>query len=246
LFPTWYSTSLAKANGRNVSADPLRALQVNVVGTANVLQATRTARAARFILASSIFVYAAAVSTDGDEDTPYRPTGAGHVHTTNFIAREFLTHDYAAAGGTPFTILRLAPVYGPRMWPGLAVRAFIDAARAGGPIVVFGDGTDRRPFIHVDDLADACVAVLGPAAKNRTYNVLGPRSITVAELASLVAVAFPDVMVIQRDEPARRGELSCADRELSADRIYGDLGWRARIPIEEGVARSIANEQVTV
>src|SRR5688500_3822421 len=155
----------AQADGRLVSADPVSGIQTNVLGTAIALEAASVVGVRRFVLASSIFVYAASTGRAADEDVMFLGEGAGHVHTTNFVAREWLVHDFRARRGLPFTILRMAPVYGPRMWPGLAVRAFLEAARRGGPIVVFGDGQDRRAFLHVCDLTAACIAVLADEAE---------------------------------------------------------------------------------
>ena len=76
--------------------------------------------------------------------------------------------------GLPFTSLRLATVYGPRMRPDALVRVFLDAALNGGEIRLEGGGAQIRPFVHVDNVVDDIAAVLAiQAAPHPEYAVAG-------------------------------------------------------------------------
>ena len=100
------------------------------------------------------------------------PEAGGHVYTTSKIAAEFLCHDFHRMYGLDFTILRYGIPYGPRMWPGLALRSFVENAFNGKPIVIFGDGSAVRRFVYVGDLAEAHVKALSGRAVNRIYNLV--------------------------------------------------------------------------
>ena len=229
------------ADARAALEDPVSAVQVNVTGTASVLDAARRAGVERVILASSCWVNNAMPVGFVDETEPFLPTGGGHVYTTTMIARELLAHDFRRLYGLSFTVLRYSPVYGPGMWPGLALGAFIRAARVGGPIVVFGDGLETRAFLYVDDLVDAFIrAALMDIARDQVYNIQGPRSVTVNELAQRVSTLFGGVKVVYRDEPSRRGELRHRGRTISCEKAKRDLGWTPKVDIEEGIIRVLA------
>ncbi|GCE16719.1 NAD-dependent epimerase/dehydratase family protein [Dictyobacter kobayashii] len=154
------------------------------------------------------------------------------------IARELLAHDFQRLYGLPFTIFRYSPIYGPHMWPGLALNAFINAAKEGGPIIIFGDGYQTRSFLHVDDLVDAFVRSLNDNAQNEVYNLEGPQNITVNELAEKVSCAFGGIEIVHYTDDNRRGELRPTnDRIVSQEKVKHSLGWIPRISIDEGIQK---------
>lgn len=228
------------ADARDVLRRPAEAVQVNAGGTAAVLQAAVDAGVQRVVVVGSSWVQAAAAGSAVTEDTPLLASGGGHIYTTTMVAREMLSHDFHRLWGLPFTVLRPSPMYGPGMWRGLAVREFIEHARRGGPLVVFGSGAATRRFLYVDDFVSALLRSLAPEAANQVYNVGGPREVSVRELAEVVARRFPGVEIVRKEDPARRGELDVTDRSVSFDKITDDLGWRPTVDIVEGVDRCLA------
>jgi nucleoside-diphosphate-sugar epimerase len=230
------------SDAREVRRDPVSGIQSHVVGTCSVLEAAHRAGSVQVVVASSIFVYAATPPGQVSESELFLPEGGGHVHVTGFIGRELLARDYFRAYGLSTTIFRLAPVYGPGMWGGLALRSFIDAARAGGPIVVYGDGSDKRRFLFIDDLVDAFVRAQGLPPGMHAFNILGPRDVTVNELARLVADHFGGIAVVHRDEPARLGELDCSRRTIVDGSAQRELGWEPRVDIVEGLQLTLVGD----
>lgn len=222
------------ADARAVLKDPVTAVQVNIGGTTVLLEAAARHAVGRTVIAGSCWVYNAMREDAVDETEPFQPTGAGHVYTTTMITKELLAQDFRRLHGVSSTVLRYSPIYGPGMWGGLALAAFLDQARAGGPVVVFGDGTEKRAFLHVTDLAGAFCRALAPVADGQVYNLQGPEVLTVGELADLVARRF-GVEVERREEPTRRGELVYGHRTVSCEKAERELGWRATITIEQGI-----------
>lgn len=233
----------AIANARKALEQPVEAVDINIKGTAAVLEAARNAEVKRVFLASTVWVYnavnqhrRAGVITEAE---PILMNGGGHVYTTSKIASELLCHDFHRLYGVPFTILRYGILYGPRMWPGLALRAFLDDSFSGKPITIFGDGSAVRQFVYVEDVAQAHVLALRPAAAGQTYNLEGNRSVTVKELAETVARFVKGVKIEYVIDPARRGEMKVS-RPISNAKARQELGWRPRVTLEEGVRRVIA------
>jgi len=239
------------ANAREALRDPVKAIEINIAGTVGVLEACRRAEVKRVIFASTVWYYNAvdqsvdlsAVKAGRvrylDETEPVLPTGGGHVYTTSKIASEFLCHDFHRLYGLDFTILRYGIPYGPRMWPGLALRSFVENAFKGEPITVFGNGSAVRRFVYVEDLADAHVRALDTVAVNQTYNLEGDQDVTIKELAESVARYVPDVTIKYIEEPSRRGELGLSGTTISNKKAKSELGWSPTTEFEDGVKRFV-------
>ena len=162
------------ADVNEVAADPVRAVQLNVEGTARVLEAARQAGADRVLLASTVWVYGATVGEgERTEAAPVDLRSAGHVYVATKLAAEMLVHSYHEMFGQHFTILRYGIPYGPRMRDALVVARFVRAALEGQPITIAGTGEQQRNYVYVEDLADAHVRALAPAAADQTLALEG-------------------------------------------------------------------------
>ena len=230
----------AVADAREALRDPVKAVQVNIGGTASVLQAARQAGAKRVIVSSTVWVCGAMGPGAVDETEPFLSSGAGHVYTTTKIASELLAHDFHRLYGLPFTILRYGIPYGPRMWPGLVLRSFLDQAFSGQPLIVHGDGSQSRRFLCIEDLAQAHVLALQDVAENQTYNLEGMRAVAIRELAELVSRLVGKTAVEYRPEPSRVGEYFKQLRQIVSNaKAYVELGWQPSVDLEEGVRQTI-------
>jgi len=227
------------ADARSALENPLKAVHTNIGGTASVLEASRQSGVKRVVLASTCWVANAMNSGVLDEASPFLSKGGGHVYTTTKIACEHLCHDFHALYGLPFTILRYGIPYGPRMWPGLVLRNFLDRAFSNQPLTIFGDGSASRRFVHVEDLARAHVLALQDVAENQVYNLEGMRFVTIKELAQLVSRLVGDVQIVFKQEPTRVGEVQFFRKLLSSNKANIELGWEPTIDLEEGVRRTI-------
>lgn len=227
------------ADARDALQHPVKAVTVNVGGTASVLEAARQTRVKRVILASTCWVANAMGAGLLDEHAPFLPEGGGHVYTTTKIATELLAHDFHKLYGLPFTILRYGIPYGPGMWSGLVLKNFLDRAFAKQPLTIFGDGSASRRFVHVEDLARAHVLALQDVATNQVYNLEGMRFVTVRELAELVSKLIGGVEIRYQEEPTRVGEFQYFRKLISSHKAYIDLGWAPAVELEDGVRRTI-------
>jgi UDP-glucose 4-epimerase len=216
---------------------PVYTTALNVVGTANVLEAARINGNARVYMASTVWVYNG--SPNGgrvDEATPFYLDGAGHIYTSTKMACEMICHNYAQLYKVPFTVLRLGIPYGPRMREELLIPAFIKKALNGEALTVAGKGDQYRNFVYVRDLAQAHVLAMSDNAINRTYNLEGLRKVTVLEVAQGIRSNIGEHVKIDF-VPERPGDFG--GKEVSADKAESELGWRPSVEFEDGLRRTV-------
>ncbi len=234
----------AIANARRSLENVQETMINNVAGTASILNACANANIKKVILASTVWVYNAADKNNSkkengniilDEESNILPTCGGHFYTTSKLCSEFLCQDFKSLKNLNFTILRYGIPYGPRMWPGLVLRAFTENALSNKPIVINGDGSARRRFINVKDLAQGHLLALDSKADNQIYNLEGDKDVTIKELADLVSLNIKDVKVEYIIDETRAGELKTDSIEISNQKMKKDLGWEINVSIEEGV-----------
>ena len=112
------------------------------------------------------------------------------------------------------------------------LRKFHEAAESGAPeVVIWGTGSPRREFLHVDDLADAAVFLMKTYDSEAIVNVGTGEDVTIAELAQTIAriTGYPGRLVFDSSKPD-----GTPRKLLDVARVHG-LGWKARIPLEEGI-----------
>ena len=205
---------------------------VNVVGTANVLEA---ASGAQVIFASSGGAGYGECAEPATEQTPFLPLSPYGI--AKKCGEEYLA-GWNRIYGSHHVSLRFANVYGPRQDAGLeggVVAIFLERLALGDATVIFGDGTQARDFVYVDDIVGSLLAAVG--STGGPYNVGTGRDTTVADLhAACARVAGTDQA--PRHEPARLGDVQRS--VLDARLIERELGWRARISLDDGLARTWA------
>ena len=217
---------------------PVYTVDLNINGTANVLEAARLNAVRRVFFASTVWIY---TGTRGNgsltEDEPFHLPDAGHIYTSSKIASEMIIHNYWQLYRQPFTILRYGIPYGPRMREELVIPIFIRKALNGEPIVIQGDGSQYRNYVYIDDLARAHLLAMNKQAENQVYNLEGSRRISITEIACTIDRVLGGGVQIKY-VPARPGDYS--GKEVSARKIFNELGWEPRVDFEDGMKRTVA------
>jgi len=217
-----------------VAADPVRAVQLNVEGTARILEAARQGGVDRVLLASTVWVYGATVGQgERTEAAPVDLSRSGHVYVATKLSAEMLMHSYHEMFGQSFTILRYGIPYGPRMRDALVVARFVRAALDGQPITIAGTGEQQRNYVYVEDLADAHVRALAPAAAGQTLALEGGAPVSVREIADTVCSLVRPVPV--EHVPARTADYEGIP--VSGRLAKELLDWAPVTPFAEGVRR---------
>jgi UDP-glucuronate 4-epimerase len=223
-------------SGPMVARDhPYSMVQVNVVGTANVLELARVHNVARFVYCSSTSVYGDAVRTEPvPEDVALFPLT---VYGASKVAGEQLVASYAAQFGVDGVSLRLSWVYGPGRTTDCVIRTMITDALAGKSTrIAYGKGFYRQ-YIHVDDVAGALISALeSEKLARRVYSVTGGSHLTFDEIAATVKEILPRAEIElgpgpdPEDGVQPRFDISAAER---------DLGFRPSLTFKQGVSQYI-------
>ena len=215
---------------------PVYTAALNVVGTANVLEAARVNGAKRVHLASTVWVYNGAKAERVDETTPFYLDGAGHVYTSTKMASEMICHNYGQMYAVPFTVLRYGIPYGPRMREELLIPVFIRKALSGQPLTVAGRGGQYRKFVFVRDMAQAHLLAMKDEAAGQTYNLEGRRRITVLEVAEGIQRILGAGVKIEF-VPERPGDFG--GKDVSGEKACRELGWAPVVDFDEGLRETV-------
>ncbi len=226
----------AQISVRASVADPLQDARVNVLGTANVLEAARLSGARKVVFASSVAVYGMPAALPVQADARFDPRSP---YAASKICGETYLRTYRALHGLDFTTLTLANAYGPRQrTAGEAgvVAIFAAALLRGEPTRVFGDGTQTRDYVYVGDVVDAFARTCGERGGGRRFNIGTGISTSDIELHSLVAEAAgaPSEPTYA---PPRPGDLPA----MAVDPVpaHDDLGWVPDTSLRDGIKATV-------
>jgi UDP-glucose 4-epimerase len=226
----------AQIDVRRSVIDPVEDASINVLGTVNVLTAAREAGAERVVFASSGgAVYGDGASIPAMEKHKRRP--ASPYGISKLIVEEYFQF-FAEAYGIDFVALGPANVYGPRQDPhgeGGVVAIFARAMLDGRPIRIYGDGSQTRDYVYVEDVVDAFVRA-AERGGGRFLNIGTGRETSVLELVeALVPITGyrrkPDFAPALPGDVAR----SCLD----PSRAKRALGWEPWTSLERGLALTV-------
>ena len=218
---------------------PIQTLKVGSLGTHNAL-GLAMAKKARFLLASTSEVYGDPLVHPQPETYwgNVNPIGPRGVYDEAKRFAEAMTMAYHRAHGVDTRVVRIFNTYGERMRPrdGRVVPALIGQALAGEPLTVFGDGKQTRSFCYVSDLIDGIYRLL-QSSETSPVNIGNPAELSVLDFARTIQrltgtkseIAFKPLPV---DDPrVRQPDISRA-RQI--------LKWEPRVPLEDGLRRTIA------
>jgi UDP-glucose 4-epimerase len=208
--------------------------EVNVIGTIRVLEAARRTSAQVVFASSGGAIYGECDGRAG-EDAPLQPLSPYGV--SKLAGEEYLSA-YNRLYDAGHVSLRYANVYGPRQDPhGEAgvVAIFLGRLAAGERPRIFGDGRQTRDYVYAGDVAQA---TLGAVGKRGVFNVGTGVETSVLDLYELCrGVAGSGLEAKHAD--ARLGELQRSVLDVS--RAERELGWRAEVPLEDGLRRTFAS-----
>jgi UDP-glucuronate decarboxylase len=221
--------------------DPVQTTKTSVHGAINMLGLAKRLRA-RIFQASTSEVYGDPIQHPQSEDYwgHVNPIGPRSCYDEGKRCAETLFFDYHREHDLEIKVARIFNTYGPRMHPndGRVVSNFIVQALTGQDITIFGDGTQTRSFCYVDELIDAFLRLMDtPAEITGPINLGNPVEFTMRELAELVVqLTGTESAIVHRDLPADDPK----QRRPDITRAKTVLNWEPKIPLNEGLARTIA------
>jgi UDP-glucose 4-epimerase len=223
-----------------VILSPVKTMRVNMVGSANVLEAaSRLPRCQRVVCfsTSEVFGQHAFRSEETDRTVIGQVGEARWTYAVSKLAEEHLAVAYFSERWLPTTVLRPFNVYGPGQVGEGALRTFIIRALRNEPIEIHGDGTQIRAWCYVDDMVDAVMlAMAHPKAVGESFNIGNQRAVT-----TIYGLANTVVRVLQSSSPvvfARRDYADVALRIPSVSKARTMLGFEAKVDLEEGIKKT--------
>jgi len=223
----------ARAGVRASVENPHVYYQTNCDGTLNLLEMCRRFGIKKFVLASTSSLYGehnpVPYREDSDTNRPLSPYAASKK------AAETLAYTYHYLHGLDVSVLRYFTVYGPAGRPDMSVFRFVRRIAENEPIVVFGDGSQKRDFTYVEDIARGTVAALKPLGYE-VINLGGDRSARLSTIIEEIGRLLDKEPQIER-RPAHPADVPATWADISKARRL--LDWSPQVPIEEGLRRSV-------
>ncbi|MEU0247475.1 dTDP-glucose 4,6-dehydratase [Streptomyces sp. NPDC006235] len=210
-------------------------MTTNVTGTQTLLQACVTTGVARFLHVSTDEVYGSIDTGTWTEDSPLLPNSP---YAASKAASDLVVRAYWKTHGLDASITRCSNNYGPRQYPEKLIPLFVTRLLRGRPVPLYGDGLNRREWLHVEDHCQAVHLVLTGGRAGRVYNIGGGTERTNAELTErLVKLLDADPGLIRHV-----ADRKAHDRRYALDdtRIRSELGYRPRKDFDQGLAETVA------
>jgi dTDP-glucose 4,6-dehydratase len=208
-------------------------VRTDVLGTQVLLEWARTG-GARFVQVSTDEVYGdVPEGHSAKEDDPLQPSSP---YSASKAGGDLLLLAYVRTYGIDAVITRGANTYGPFQYPEKLIPLFVTNALEGEPLPVYGDGRQRREWVHAEDHCAAIEVVLREGEPGSIYNVGGDEreNLEITELILELAGADPGLVRHVEDRPGH-------DRRYSVDSSRIEkLGWKRAISFETGLAETIA------
>jgi UDP-glucuronate decarboxylase len=219
--------------------NPIKTTKTSVMGAINCLGLAKRVKA-RVFQASTSEVYGDPTVHPQPESYwgNVNPIGRRSCYDEGKRCAETLFFDYHRENGVDIRVVRIFNTYGPRMNPddGRVVSNFIVQALRGQDITVYGDGSQTRSFCYVDDLIEGFLRLMEQTETVGPVNIGNPGEFTMLELAELVLkkvggkskIVYKD---LPADDPRQR------QPDITLARKY--LKWEPKVPLEEGIEKTI-------
>ncbi|MEP5154488.1 dTDP-glucose 4,6-dehydratase [Planktotalea sp.] len=225
-------------------------METNVMGTFHLLEAARAHWTTqgkpddfRFHHVSTDEVFGSLGATGQfTETTPYDPRSP---YSASKASSDHLVRAWAETYGLPVVMTNCSNNYGPYHFPEKLVPVIILNALAGKDLPIYGDGSNVRDWLYVEDHADALLTVLDKGELNRSYNIGGENERTNLQLVeTLCAIldekrpknegSYADQITYVTDRPGHDARYA-----IDPNRIRNELGWRPSVTVEEGLERTV-------
>lgn len=225
-------------------------IETNITGTYHMLEAARAYWAAqgkpdsfRFHHISTDEVFGSLGATGMfTEETSYDPRSP---YSASKAASDHLVRAWAETYGLPVVLTNCSNNYGPYHFPEKLIPVVILNALAGKALPIYGDGSNIRDWLYVEDHADALLCVLEKGELNRSYNIGGENERTNLELVKTICTildekrpreggSYADLITFVTDRPGHDARYA-----IDANRIITELGWKPSVTVEEGLARTV-------
>ena len=216
--------------------DPFGSAALQFTGTLNVLEACRTAKVSKIILASSFYVYDGLPAQSIVNESSTLDPSKMELFGATKVAAEQLVQAYHRKYGITFVILRYGSAYGWGEGSNL-IQTFFQTGLEGKDLEVWGPGKRMNQYTLCDDIAKGSVLAL--SLENEIVNLISPEETSTGQLAALMHAKFAFTVKLLTDKP-EGGDFPY----MSSRKAIRHLGWDP-VTIEEGLDRLAAHSKAT-
>ena len=209
-------------------------LRTNVEGTGMLLEAARAAGVSRFLHVSTDEVYGPVLEGEVDERAPLSPRSP---YAASKAAGDLLAQSYWSTDSLPVVIVRPTNIYGPAQFIEKFIPLAVINSLEGLPVPIYGDGQQRRAWLHVQDACEAIRAVVERGQLGEVYNIAGGTERPNLETARAIVRLLgrpPESLQHVTDRPGHDRRYAMHDAKLRA------LGWRPSVAFDQGLAQTVA------
>jgi UDP-glucuronate 4-epimerase len=208
--------------------------RVNVTGTVNLLELSRTHGIEQFIYGGTSSVYGVNSKVPFHEDDPLNHLISPYAVTKR--AAEMLCYTYHYNYGIPVTSLRFFTVYGPGQRPEMAIHKFTRMISQDLPIPVFHEGKSERDYTYVDDIVQGILGALERKFEFEIINLGNSRAVPLLRLIHLIERQLGKKAEVELF-PAQKGDVPITYADISKAKKM--IGYDPATPIEEGIERFV-------
>jgi UDP-glucose 4-epimerase len=224
----------------SVDRNAVTTMEVNLLGTNQVVRAALATGVERFVEFSTSEVYGPFIHKGKEDDlTTIGPVGENRwVYAASKLASEHLSFAHYKEDGLPLAIVRPFNVYGPRQVGDGAIRGMVLQALQNAPITLYNDGTQIRAWCYVDDFVDGVLRCAErPEAVGHAFNLGNPQgTITNFELAQMIIrLTNSKSEIIFKPHPGPEVDL----RVPSIEKAASLLGYKPTVALEAGISKTI-------
>jgi dTDP-glucose 4,6-dehydratase len=209
-------------------------VMTNVVGTQTLLDAALRRGIEKFVHVSTDEVYGSIETGSWDEEQPLEPNSP---YSASKASSDLLARAYFRTHGLPVCVTRCSNNYGPYQFPEKVIPLFVTNLIDGATVPLYGEGTNVRDWLHVDDHCRGIHLVLGGGRPGEVYNIGGGTELSNKELTGLLLEATRTDWGRVEQVTDRLGH----DQRYSVDitKIADELGYRPQVPFEQGLADTV-------
>lgn len=223
----------ARAGVRDSVRDPWVYIAANMVGTTNLLELCKVHGVPKFILASTSSIY----GNDAPLPTPETAESSRPLqpYAASKKGAEAMCHAYHYLHGIDVSVVRYFTVYGPAGRPNMSMFRFMQWISEGHPVLVNGDGEQKRGFTYLDDIARGTLLALKPLGYE-IINLGGHETVSINQLITMMEAAVGKKAVIEHG-PFDKADMMANWADVSkAGRL---LGWEPAVGLQEGIRRMV-------
>lgn len=218
--------------------EPALFVMTNVVGTQNLLDASREYGVSRYHQISTDEVYGDLGEGSTNHFTETTPLDPTPPYAASKAAADLLVLSYGKSYRLPVTISRCSNNYGPYQFPEKLIPYFFQLASQDKPLPLYGDGKNIRDWLFVEDHCEAIALILEKSAPGEIYNIGGHFERSNIEIARLILefLGKPETLMTHVEDRLAH------DRRYAMDpsKIKKNLGWKPRHTFSEGIAKTFA------